>query len=335
MKEKEKKKGIFDPSIAEHRERVAHAKPMLEPAADVDFFDILVPIREDVRIPTRIYTPKLDNATGSLPTVFYIPGTAFVATETAFTRVICSHLAKMAKCRVVVVNHRLAPENQSPIGFMDSYDVIKFFVFGQQQNHIIDRGKIAIVGYSSGGNFAALISAKAKKDGVVLRKQILVSPIVDLSRSLKGFDEYEQKDTDISQEFVNWFIDLYLSEKAHPKSPSISPFWLPKNELKEYPPTDILMAEYDRFRNDAEFFYFKLKEYGIPVDKHVAAGEKHSYLWYKLEVTEKISERLRISFKDENPDLRFHGTISKVKPRIPAIEEKKDQTVPPLPKSKL
>lgn len=318
----QKKKGIFDPSIAEHRERLAHATPMLESATEVGFFDLLIPVRENARIPVRVYAPQLVPNDEDLPTLFYIPGTGFVGHETKFTQVVCSHLAKMAKCRVITINHRLAPENPFPASFLDCYEVIKFFCLGTQGNLIVNKSKMVIAGYSSGGTLAALISSKAKKDGIHFLRQVLISPLMDLSRSLKGFEEFEKKDTDISQEFANWIIDLYLPENANPKDPAISPFWLPKKELREYPATDILIGEYDRFRNDAEFFYLKLKLCGLPVEKYVASGEKHSYLWYKLEVTEKIAECLKRAFGDQTSDLKNRSTILNICPRIEAETNK-------------
>ncbi|MCE3239483.1 MAG: hypothetical protein K0R24_2464, partial [Gammaproteobacteria bacterium] len=51
-----KKRGIFDPSIILHRERVAAAEPMAKPA-DVPFTDALITIPGNIRIPVRFYTP--------------------------------------------------------------------------------------------------------------------------------------------------------------------------------------------------------------------------------------------------------------------------------------
>ena len=293
-----KKKGIFDQSITEHRQKLTLANPTLTAAPDVPFFDMLVPIDKNIKIPARIYiSPDVKNQK-EIPTVFWVPGTGFVATETKFTHVICTHLCKLAKCQVVVLNHRLAPENQFPIGYLDCYNVFKFFAKERPNNFAIDKNKMVVAGYSSGGNFAALIAIHAVKDGIPLAKQILISPIVDLSRVLPGFRNYEDKDTDITEEFVQWVISLYLPPDEDCQNPHVSPFFKPEKEIKKLPSTDIIFAEYDRCRGDAEHYFNKLKDQDVHVEKFLAVGEKHSYLWYNMQVTEKIAERLQITFTD-------------------------------------
>lgn len=288
---KKPKKGIFDVSIIAHRERVAKVEPMLKPA-DVPFFDMLVPISEGVKIPTRIYLPPQGKA--PLATLFYIPGTAFVAHESRVTQVICSHICRLAGCQVIVINHRLAPENPAPVPHLDSYEVFRFFVQKKPiiDQFSIDKSRIALAGYSSGGNIAASMAIKAKQDGIHILRQVLISPIVDLSRSLKSFLKYEQQDSDISEEFVNWFLDLCLPENVNPKDPEISPFWVSKEIVQGLPPTTIVVAEYDRFRSDAELYYKKLLDGGVDVEKLFLDKENHSYLWHKLEIVEKIAENV-------------------------------------------
>ncbi len=328
------KRSIFDPSIIEHRERLTAAKPLLN-SANVPFIDMLIPLDNNVKIPIRMYIPR--NQNGALPTLFYIPGTAFIASEIKFTRVICSHIAERAHCQVIVINHRLAPENQFPQGYLEAYNVFKFFIKEAPEKFLIDKNRIAIAGYSSGGNFAALMTMQAKNEGISIARQILISPIVDLSRSLTGYKEYEKQDQAISEEFVNFFLNLYIPEEMNPKDPHISPFWEKPQALKGLPKTDIVLAKYDRFRSDAENYYTKLKLAGVDVEKFVAHAEDHSYLWYKLEVIEKIAERLDTAFKPETiHHLSTRHTISYIQPRIkPKQTDTNQEKKTNIPRSKL
>ncbi len=288
------KRGIFDPSIIEHRERLAAAKPLGTPA-DVPHIDTVVPLASNVKMPARIYFPKAQSEKATpLPTLFYIPGTAFIANEVQFTRVICSHICKIANCRVVVIQHRLAPENQFPNGLNDAYDMFKFFL--ENKTLLVDRERVAIAGYSSGGNFAAQMALWAKRDKLPISKQILISPMVDLSRSCTEYKEFENKDGTISEQFVNFFLNLYLPEDVNPQDPTISPLYHKASELRGLPPTDIIQADYDRFRSDAEAYYKKLQEAQVLVQQETVDNADHSYLWYKLEVVESIAKRLIMCF---------------------------------------
>lgn len=315
-------RGIFNPSIMEHRDRLAAAMPMIKPA-NVRFLDVLVPVRDDMKIPIRTYIPN--GRRGALPTIFYIPGTAFIAAEIKFTHVICSHLCELTKSQVIVINHRLAPENQFPKGYEDTYDVFKFFMREMPEQYLIDKNHIAIVGYSSGGNFAATMALQARKDGIAVAQQVLISPLVDLSHSLPDYEEYEQQDKTISEEFINFFLKLYVPENINLRDPRLSPFWRSVEEIKDVPSTAIIVAKYDRFRSDAEHYYKKLLSADVKTERFVIDAEDHSYLWYKLEVVEKVAEIVTAAFMSETINhigIPKHHLISNIVPRFEANKKK-------------
>jgi len=210
--------------------------------------------------------------------------------------VICSHLAEKTNCQVIVIHHVLAPEHQFPEGLIDAYSIFKGFMIAPESFHI-DTTKTALLGYSSGGNFAASMSLIAKDDNLPLARQLLISPVVDLSRSLNDFKEnFEEKDKVITEKFVQWFLNLYIPTNQNPKNPWLSPFFQKQERLKKLPPTDIIFAEYDRFRSDAQKFYEKLLKSGVPSETLMINGENHSFLWYKLEVVETLARRLKFLF---------------------------------------
>jgi acetyl esterase len=291
------KRGIFDPSITLHRERVHAAKPAFDPVKTY-YMDALVPIGENTRIPVRIYAPDLPNKDKRpLPTLFYIPGTAFIAQETQFTHGVCSRTSAIAKCCVVVINHRLAPENQFPAGLQDCYGIIKSFLKKMPIHVLVDSSNIAIAGYSSGGSIALSIAIQAKEEGIHFNKLILMSPIVDLTRSVsKGFEEFQNADTDISEKFVDWFLDLYVPENQDLKSPEISPFFYPIEKIQGIAPVTIFVGEFDRFRGDSEHLYVKLQEAKVRVEKKMLPGAKHSYFWHSLAVIEDFASTVRRAF---------------------------------------
>lgn len=318
-----KKRLVFDPSVTVHRTKVASAAPTIDAVEDVPFMDMLIPIEKNVQIPVRIYTPRNLKNNEKIPTVFYVPGTGFIAAEIKFTHVTCTHVCHLAKCRVIVIHHRLAPENQFPAPLLDAYKVLKFFVKEASNLYAIDVNKIAIAGYSSGGNIAALMAIQANKDGIPIRKQILISPMVDFSRTLPGFKMYEEKDTDITAEFVHWVISLYLPPSENPRNPQASPFWAKEQDIKGLPSTDIILAQYDRCRSDSEYYYSKLHQAEVPVEKFVLDNETHAFLWRNLKVTEKLAERLQIAFKDITLERPLSNTISHV--RLTNQEEKEER----------
>lgn len=332
----------FNHSLTDHRAKVASLKAAASPA-DVFCKELLIPLQSDTQLPIRVYRPK--NVTEPLPTFFYVPGTGFVAWETAFTNVICSHIAEKAHCQVIAIYHRLAPENRFSVGYKDAYRILRAILQTPENFFKIDRHGIALGGYSSGGNLAALMAIQAKKAKLPIRYQALISPIVDLSRSLthigkyKHLETFQDKDIAVTEEFVRWVIKLYLPDDIDPSNPSISPFWQSNASIKGLPPTDIIYGEFDRCRSDAEAYGEKLKAEHVSVNSLMFNGEDHSFLWYKMEVIETIANRLKYVFGNHS----IPRPLSQDKHQILFIKAKaltlsagnEDQALALLPQSKL
>jgi acetyl esterase/lipase len=223
--QKKDNKGIFSRALLLHREKVLESTPesAFTIAKNVEIDDITVQISSEKEMPARIIRPKTVPDNGLYPTLFYIPGTAFIAYENKYTNIFCSHIAEQAKCQVIILYHALAPEYKFPQGYKDVQALFTYFVKTVPDDYKIDVNKVAISGYSSGGNFAALLAIYAKEKNIPFNRQILISPVVDLSRTISrlpqyhALRQYEEKDKAISAEFVAWFIDLYIPSNLDPQ----------------------------------------------------------------------------------------------------------------------
>ncbi len=280
----------FDRTIEAHRRLVKELKSIQSPAKI---------LYEDFPKFTVYKLPYASNQ--PLPTILYIPGNAFVASEQGYTHFFCSHIAEQSRCQVIVIKHVLAPESKFPLGLKNVNDTVKLLLsktknsFGIQ----IDKARVAIAGYSSGGNFAALIAIQAKKLHIPIARQMLISPLTDLSRSPKGFETFEEKDTAITEQFVQWFLSLYIPKNTTPLNPKMSPYWAKKSTLQALPPTDIIFGEMDRFRGDSELYGNKLVEAGNIVHSLMWKKENHGLAWNNHKVTNMVAARLAVTFGTE------------------------------------
>lgn len=280
----------FDRTLQKHRQLVGQLSPAQNPE-NVLYEDFLK---------FTVYKP-LYASNQPLPTVLYIPGNAFVASEKAYTHFICSHLTEQSRCQVIVIKHALAPEYKFPAGFNNVNDTVKLLLsktknsFGFQ----IDKTRVAIAGYSSGGNFAALTAIQAKKMHIPIARQILISPITDLSRSSKGFEVFEEKDKAITEQFVQWFSAHYIPRDITPFNPKMSPYWAKNSALQALPPTDIIFGETDRFRGDSELYRNKLAQAGNIVHRLMWERENHGLLWNNNRVVNMVASRLAVTFGTE------------------------------------
>lgn len=251
-----------------------------------------------------IYRPKTENNATSVtdlyPTIFFLPGTAFVARETSFTDVICSYISSYSKSQVICIQHGLAPEFKFPRAHTDAYRIFKETMMLWAQ-HNIDKSRIAIMGYSSGGNFAALLAMAASKEGIKFTRQILISPCLDLSRSIPDFKDSEKQDSAITEGFVTWFLNHYISPDVNRRNPEVSPLWASTEDLQALPATDIIVADHDRFRGDSEVFATKLSSTGVTTGKYQMPGD-HSFLWFNMEISKFIGLRMKYVFNNQEPE---------------------------------
>src|SRR5215831_2579818 len=125
-------------------------------------------------VPVRIYT-----AEGRVPkgVLVYFHGGGWVLGSITTHDVLCRSLANGAKCIVVAVDYRLAPEHKFPAAPEDCYAAAKWVVlnaaaFGG------DPARIAIGGDSAGGNLTAAVGLMAAERGTpTFRFQLLIYPV--------------------------------------------------------------------------------------------------------------------------------------------------------------
>ena len=299
--------------ISEHRKLMFFASPKIsytsaqyeESKLSEQFKDITI-YKNLPNDPDKLY-----------PTLIYIPGTAFVALEKNYTNFICSCIAQLTNCQVISIKHKLAPENK-PISILNGlYRVIKKILNNENSTLLqIDRNRISIGGYSSGGNLAILIAIKALRDGLVFNNQILISPITDLSRTISKnnkYLEFEDKDYIISKQFVEWFLELYLQKSIDRINPNLSPYWCNTQILKQLSATYLTFGEFDRFRGDAELYAQKLRSINVPVYEIMFPKETHGLLWKNNEVIYSVAKQLKYLLEPEfiEKPLNFNNNIKK------------------------
>ena len=201
------------PSLAAHRQHLEGYEPRSH-GIRVPVQEMMIMNRQQVPLPIKMFTPTHRYLPAPFPTIFYIPGTAFIGESQKFSDMICSHLAASSGCQVIKLSHRLAPEAVFPQGIDDCFDLLSYVLKNCRQSLQIDTQKVCLMGYSSGGNFAASIALQAAQAGLPLQYQVLISPSLDLSRQHRAFKQFEDQDTRISDEFVDWFLDLYIKRMA-------------------------------------------------------------------------------------------------------------------------
>lgn len=188
--------------------------------------------------------------------------------------VFCSMLAAIARCPVVSVDYRLAPEHRFPAGLDDVMDAYRWALasggrFGAPP------GRAAIGGDSMGGNFAAVICQELRRHGEPQPAyQLLLYPAVDLASEAPSMTTYADA-YPLSREMMVWFTDQYIGPGDDPADPKLSP--LKAADLGGLAPAIIATAGFDPLVDQGEAYAKRLKGAHVPLIYRCYDNLAHGY----------------------------------------------------------
>lgn len=226
-------------------------------------------------VPVRIYTPAEADAYGL---IVYLHGGAFFSGSLDTHDGVARALSTETGYRVVSVGYRLAPDAAFPAGLDDSYAVVRWAAENGAALRW-DGEHLAIAGDSSGGNFAAAVTAMAHDDGFDrITHQILFYPSVDLDFDTGRYASLRENARGYGLETVGLkpWNSFYLDSGADPADPLVSP--IKRDDLAGLPPALIITAEHDPLRDEGERYGERLKDAGVDVVVRRYPGVGHGFV---------------------------------------------------------
>ncbi len=218
----------------------------------------------------RLYRSTDDNAA---PLLIYYHGGGWVIGDLESHDDICRKLARDAKCSVIAVDYRLAPEHPAPASHEDCIAATKW-IFANATSLAVDPARIAIGGDSAGGNLSAVVSMHA---GVKPVFQLLVYPATDMRMGQVSHRENAQGYL-LTEDSMKWFIDHYLQgDDTKRNDPLYSPLLSDEATLKKSPPTLVITAEYDPLRDEGEEYAARLNAVGVQASVVRFRGQIHAF----------------------------------------------------------
>ncbi len=215
-------------------------------------------------IPVRVYSPEGD----SLPILIYYHGGGWIGGSVDVVENICRGIADRARCVVINVDYRLAPENKFPTGLEDAYASILWAAENATQIGG-DPKRISVGGDSAGGNLATVCCLLAKeRNGPKLNGQILLYAATNLSEST----ENPESDNPL----LKLIGKLYVKNKKQLSHPHISPALA--KDLSGLPPALVVTAEFCPFLKEGEAYAQRLSDSGIQVNAIRYNGVNHAFL---------------------------------------------------------
>lgn len=228
-------------------------------------------------IPVRIYRPRRHERGRAL---VYMHGGGFTAGDLDIDDQRCRLLARDARCLVVSVGYRLAPEHPYPTPLEDCYAALQWVAehAGELDVH---PDHLGVAGCSAGGALAAGIAQLAlDRGGPVISMQMLLYAVLDTTTGLAALDEETRAD-------VNRMWDRYLGKLRSTRPAYAAP--ASRADLTGLPPAYIAAAEFDTFRDQSTAYAQALSSHGVPAELHVWPRVPHAFDQFVPEAT--ISRR--------------------------------------------
>lgn len=228
------------------------------------------------RLRIRSYRPAAP-ADGPRPLHVFLHGGAWwlSSVDELVNDAICRARSARLGCVVIAVDYRLAPEHPFP-GPVEDCDAALAHVADHAADWGIDAGNISIGGVSAGANLAAAVALMCRDRGRPrLRFVLLEVPALDLTldtmRASEVGDEFGITVADMEQA-----TGFYFTGPADATHPYASP--LLADDLRGFPPTHVMVSEFDPLRLDGQRFAGRLAEAGVPVTIAQYPGAVHGSL---------------------------------------------------------
>ena len=226
-------------------------------------------------IPLRLYRGAGTGETDVLPALVFYHGGGWVIGDLDTHDGVCRRLANAARCAVVAVDYRLAPEHKFPAA-VDDCIAATDWVAANAARLGLDAKRLAVGGDSAGGNLAAVVCLNARERGApALMFQLLIYPAVDMAMALESH-RVHTTGLPLTHATAKWFRDLYLRGRDDFADWRASP--LRAHDLRRLPPAYVLTAGFDPLCSEGEAFAHALEAAGVPVTQRRVPDQIHGFI---------------------------------------------------------
>ncbi|OZM71307.1 carboxylesterase [Amycolatopsis antarctica] len=220
------------------------------------------------RVPVHVYRPPGPD-TGTAAHVHFHGG-AWLMRYPGMDDWWCRFLAATARVVVLNVDFRTGPYVTYPVSQHQCHDVAAWAANGGGDLGL-DRARITVGGFSSGGGLAASVCLQARDAGSFRPAlQVLGVPALDMAAELPTGAGM------ISPALRGLVRRVYFPEPSARAHPYASPLLAP--DLTGLPPAVVLTAERDTLRPDGDRYARRLREAGVTVEHDVSPGVDHYFL---------------------------------------------------------
>ena len=219
----------------------------------------------------RLYRPA---SPGPHPIVAYFHGGGWVLGSHDSDDPFCLDLCVRSNSLIISVDYRHAPEARFPAAADDGFAAVQWIAANAAALGGVP-GKLAVAGWSAGGNVAAVVCQMARDaGGPGISGQMLVTPVTDCDFSRRSYVENADGYV-LTTGLMHWFWDHY-ADPADRQDPKASP--LRADDLSNLPPALVVTCEFDPLRDEGATYAEAMAEAGVQVRHLPCSGQIHTSL---------------------------------------------------------
>jgi acetyl esterase len=256
---------------------------------------------KDRSIPVRHFS---SGTPSTLPLIVYIHGGGWSYGRIGPTSWFSSQLVLHHHVDVAAIDYSLAPETQPGVALEECLTVYKA---------LSESRPIILLGDSAGGNFSSALTLKIIADKSIRQPTavILLYPAVDVDRvDTESFRRFATG-YGLTAEMTEAYNAAYVPDPALRRKPDFSPLY---GDMKGFPQTLLMTAQFDVLRDQGRDFAQKLDEAGTTVRYICLEGAVHACLTTPdvadlHEVAQEKIKNFLAEIKPANPYFTFTHSI--------------------------
>ena len=216
-----------------------------------------------------------------IPCVVYFHGGGWVSGGLDTHDATCRMLAAVARCLVVSVDYRLAPEHPFPAAVDDALAAYSW-VRRHTEELGADPRRVGVMGDSAGGNLAAVVALQTRTGGPAADPDVpppaaqgLIYPAVDARIDSESIRDLADSFF-LTREAIEVSRAFYLPDPTDWTDGRASP--LLAGDHRGAAPALVVTAGFDPLRDDGERYADVLRAAGVPVEYRCYDDQVHGFM---------------------------------------------------------
>jgi acetyl esterase len=223
-------------------------------------------------LPARVYRPR--GLAGPAPLLLYFHQGGFVLGTLDWCEAFCTLLADVARCVVVSVDYRLAPEHRFPASHDDALAAWRWAA-AEAASVGADPERLAVGGDSAGGTLAAYLAHEALRSGGLQPVfQLLIYPWV-LARADTPSTRDFANAWPVDRPLMDWFLEHAFEKPEQQRDWRVN--LLREPDFSRLAPAHVACAGFDPLCDEGRLYAEKLASAGRPVTHRCYGSLTHSF----------------------------------------------------------